>query len=175
MPSVSGVTRNPQPPCKAFSLRRRLPRWHPVLVSPRASAPQRRPFWRFGDPVRWLAYLLAGTTVDLACLSSQQWRRRLWILIPLGRLAHATKPVLRAWITGAAGWPYESLLGGLAYPTWSHAAFGMLGAAAGVALLASRARRGQETSRHYDVSGVLVDRDGFPVGRHHFGRHYASP
>ncbi len=98
------------------------------------------PLWGFGDPFRWLAYLVAGTTLDLAWLSPKT-RSRLWILIPLGGVVHATKPMLRGWITSTTGWPYESLLTGLAYPIASHAAFGVIGAAVGVALLARRAGR----------------------------------
>ena len=98
------------------------------------------PIWGFGDPFRWLAYLLAGTAVDLTWLSARRWQYGLWILVPLGGLAHAAKPVLRGWITTTTAWPYESLLSGLAYPILSHAGFGMLGAAAGVAWLLRRNR-----------------------------------
>ena len=119
----------------------RLP-WAGVTSAIGAGATAMLPFWGFGDPFRWLAYLVGGTALDFSWLASKTGRRRLWLLIPLGGLAHATKPVLRAWVTSTTGWPYESLLTGLAYPIASHAAFGMIGAAVGVAFVTRWARRG---------------------------------
>jgi hypothetical protein len=96
-----------------------------------AAAVSMLPFWGFGDPARWVAYLLAGATLDVGFALLSRWREHIWLLALLGGVAHATKPLLRVEISALSGWPYPSLLAGAAYPTITHFIFGAVGAAIG--------------------------------------------
>jgi hypothetical protein len=107
-------------------------RWAAVTSSIGASAMATAAGAALGDPFRWLPYLVAGATVDFGYLASGRWRDRAWLLVPLAALAHATKPLIRVVISYTSGWPYDSLMTGLAYPVATHFGFGMIGAVAAV-------------------------------------------
>jgi hypothetical protein len=94
------------------------------------------PIWGLGDPFRPLEYLAAAGVIDIGFALLTRFRAQLWLLlalaIPLGGLAHATKPLLRVGINIVTGWPYGSLLWGVLYPTAWHFIFGAAGAAIAV-------------------------------------------
>ena len=98
------------------------------------------PFWGFGDPFRWLAYLVAGATMDVGRMTLRGWWGTVWLPVILGGVAHGLKPVLRTWISASNGWLYDSILVGVSYPFWMHVMFGMIGSAAGLALVRARLR-----------------------------------
>lgn len=111
-------------------------RWAGVAAAVGAAGTAMLPVWGFGDPFRWLTYFLAGATVDLLYLAALRFPQA-WLLIGvIGGLAHMTKPLTRVVISLATGWPYGSLLWGVAYPSATHFAFGFIGALAGAGLLA---------------------------------------
>jgi hypothetical protein len=99
------------------------------------------PIWRLGDPFLGYAYLVAGLMLDCGYWAAGRWRDSVWVLALLGGLAHASKPFLRIVITQLSGWPYESLLTGVAYPASTHFLFGAVGAFLGGSLVLARRRR----------------------------------
>ncbi len=78
---------------------------------------------------------MAGLTVDLLYVALLRWQDKLWLLAIIGGLAHMTKPLVRVVINQVTGWPYGSLLWGVAYPAATHFAFGFLGALMGAGLI----------------------------------------
>lgn len=102
--------------------------WAGTLSAIGASSTAMLPMLGFGDPFRWLTYLAAGVTIDIAYRLATQWQNALWFLVLLGGVAHATKPLLRLPISELTGIPYGSLLFGVGYPTLTHFFFGALGA-----------------------------------------------
>lgn len=117
-------------------------RWSASLSSLSASALSVLPFWGFGDPFVWLVYLLPGLVIDAGFRLSCYWRENIWFLAALGGLAHGSKPLARAALSALSGWPYGSLLHGLAYPLGTHILFGFLGGLLGAGLmLAGRSLR----------------------------------
>jgi hypothetical protein len=99
------------------------------------------PWWGFGDPFRWLTYFLAGATLDLLYLALWRWHDKAWLVALLGGLAHMTKPLMRVAISTVTGWPYGSLLWGVAYPAATHFVFGVFGALLGLGLMFMLHRR----------------------------------
>lgn len=117
-------------------------RWSASLSSLSASAFSVLPLWGFGDPFVWLIYLLPGLVIDVGFRLGRYWRENIWFLAALGGLAHGTKPLARAALGALSGWPYASLLHGLAYPLGTHILFGFSGGLLGAGLvLAGRSLR----------------------------------
>lgn len=117
-------------------------RWAGVTTAIGASGTAMLPMWGFGDPFRWLMPLLAGIALDFGYWALYRWQDKLWLLSVLGGLAHMTKPLSRVVISEFTGWPYGSLLWGVAYPSLTHFIFGAIGAAIGTgAILAWRRAR----------------------------------
>lgn len=79
------------------------------------------------DPFIWLIYLLPGPLMDLAFRYLPRYADKLWFLMILGGLAHATKPVVRLIITVLSGWSYGSFRYGVVYPIYSHILYGLIG------------------------------------------------
>lgn len=119
-------------------------RWASTLSAFGASGTAMLPMLGFGDPFRWLTYLAAGVTVDVAYWLVTRWHNALWFLVLLGGVAHATKPLLRLPISELTGIPYGSLLLGVGYPTVTHFFFGALGAFIGLSSLYVIRRRKQQ-------------------------------
>lgn len=124
--------------------------WMALLVLARASSRQRGagslasvgaaatsllPVWGFDDPYVWLTYLLPGLVMDAAFTLLPRLEGKLWFLVLLGGLAHATKPLARWVISLANGWAYGSLLFGLAYPLATHILFGAVGGLLGALIV----------------------------------------
>ena len=116
-------------------------RWAGVTSALGAAGTAMLPMWGFGDPFRWLTYLLAGVTVDMAYFALNRWQNALWFLALIGGLAHMTKPLTRVLINELTGWPYGSLLYGVAYPAFTHFMFGAIGALVGGGLIWMLKRR----------------------------------
>lgn len=117
-------------------------RWAGMTTAAGAAGATFLPVWHLGDPLLWLAFALAGAVVDLGY---RAWMpssgRGLWALTLLGGVAHATKPLIRVG-EQAFGLRYESLLGGVAFPTASHFFYGAIGAFVGSLLVLLRRRSG---------------------------------
>jgi hypothetical protein len=116
-------------------------RWASTVSSAAAGGLAFLPVWGFGDPFAWLIYFLPGILMDLVYQAGGQAQTNVWFLTLLGGLALATKPLARVVISLATGWPYGSLLYGVAYPLATHILFGMLGAFLGAQLIFALKRR----------------------------------
>ena len=118
-------------------------RWASTVSSLGAAGAAFMPFWGFGDPFIGLIYFLPGPVIDGVFNLGRPWQEKAWFLATLAGLAHATKPLARLIISLLTGWPYGSLLFGLAYPLATHIVFGLLGGLAGAGLVWGLRRRGQ--------------------------------
>jgi hypothetical protein len=102
------------------------------IASIGASAASMLPIWGISDdPFIWLIYLLPGLIMDLAFSNLTRWKGSLVFLGSLGALAHGTKPLARWVINLSLGFPYGSLLWGVAYPLATHLLFGAIGGVLG--------------------------------------------
>ena len=94
------------------------------------------PFWGFGDPLKWLSFLLVAIALDLMFnLSSRAGSMPCCFWRSLAGLAHAVKPLSRALIGSVTGLQYTSLLSGVLYPTATHLLFGFIGAFVGAGMV----------------------------------------
>lgn len=119
-------------------------RWAALLSATGAAGTAMLPVWGFNDPFRWLTYFLAGATVDALYLLVLRWPASIWLFGLVGGLAHMTKPLTRVGISLITGWPYGSLLWGVAYPAATHFIFGFIGALLGAGLLVALRRQGRK-------------------------------
>jgi hypothetical protein len=62
-------------------------RWAGVVEGAGAAAATQLPIWHLGDPVLWLAFVLAGAVVDVGF--AIVGTRALWAVALLGGIAHA--------------------------------------------------------------------------------------
>jgi hypothetical protein len=98
------------------------------LASLGASVTSSIPIWGArDDPFIWLIYLLPGPLMDLLFWLLPKMAGKLWFLVLLGGLAHATKPIARLVIAATMGWAYGSFRYGILYPITSHILYGLLG------------------------------------------------
>jgi hypothetical protein len=98
-----------------------------TLTGVGASFASTLPFLHGENPFTWLFYLLPGPVMDLAFRYLPGMANRLWFLILLGGLAHATKPLGQLTMNLITGWPFGSFRFGVLYPFASHLLFGMIG------------------------------------------------
>lgn len=116
-------------------------RWSASVVAIGAAATSMVPGFEAGGATAAF-YLLCGLTVDLGYRAVPDARRGVLALMLIGAAANAVRPLARWLIMAAGGAQFESLSHGLAWPLWSHAAFGVIGAmvAVGAAQLIARRR-----------------------------------
>ena len=93
------------------------------------------PFWGFGDPLKWLSFLLVAVALDVMFNLFTRWQHAVLFLTIIGGLAHAIKPLSRALISSVTGLQYTSLLTGVLYPTATHLLFGFIGAFLGAGMV----------------------------------------
>lgn len=93
------------------------------------------PFLHSDNPYTWLFYLLPGPVMDAAFHYLPGYAGRLWFVVLLGGLAHATKPIGQFVINLLSGWPFGSFRYGVVYPFASHLLFGMIGGLVGALIL----------------------------------------
>lgn len=93
------------------------------------------PFWGFGDPLKWLSFLLVAIALDVMFNLFTRWQHAVLFLTVIGGLAHAVKPLSRALISPITGLHYTSLLTGVVYPTATHLLFGLIGAFIGAGMV----------------------------------------
>jgi hypothetical protein len=93
------------------------------------------PFWGFGDPLKWLSFLLVAVALDVMFNLFARWQHAIVFLAVIGGLAHAVKPLSRVIISSFTGLQYTSLLTGFLYPTATHLLFGFIGALVGAGMV----------------------------------------
>ncbi len=105
------------------------------LTSIGASFASTLPFLQGENPFTWLFYLLPGPVMDIAYRYLPRYANKLWFMMVLGGLAHATKPVSQLTMNLITGWPFGSFRYGVAFPFVSHFFFGMIGGLLGALIV----------------------------------------
>ena len=98
------------------------------------------------NPYTWLFYLLPGPVMDFAFRYFPSYANKIWFMVLLGGLAHATKPIGQLAINLATGWPFGSFRYGVIYPFASHLLFGMIGGLIGALILLGVQRYSDKSS-----------------------------
>jgi len=93
------------------------------------------PGLRGGDPFGPFLYLLPGPVMDLAFRYLPRYADKIWFLMFFAGLAHMTKPVARIIIAAVSGWSFGSFRFGVAYPTFSHFFYGLIGGLLGALIV----------------------------------------
>jgi hypothetical protein len=93
------------------------------------------PFLHGENPFTWLFYLLPGPVMDFAFRYLPKYANKIWFMVLLGGLAHATKPIGQLTINLMTGWPFGSFRYGVVYPFASHLLFGMIGGLVGALIV----------------------------------------
>lgn len=117
-----------------------------TLTSVGASLASMVPFLQGGNPYGWLFYLLPGLVMDFAFRYLPGLTNKLWFLVLLGGLAHATKPVGQFIINLITGWPFGSFRNGVLYPFATHLLFGMIGGLVGALIVLGIQRSSNKSS-----------------------------
>jgi hypothetical protein len=117
-----------------------------TLTSLGASFASTLPLLHSENPFTWLFYLLPGPVMDFAFRYFPLYVNKLWFLILLGGLAHATKPIGQLTVNLISGWPFGSFRFGILYPFAGHLLFGMIGGLLGALILLGIHRYSQKSS-----------------------------
>jgi hypothetical protein len=105
------------------------------LTSMGASLASTLPFLHAGNPYTPLFYLIPGPLMDAAFRYLPRVANKLWFMILLGGLAHATKPIGQITLNLLTGWPFGSFRYGFLVPFSNHLLFGMIGGLLGGLLI----------------------------------------
>ena len=106
-----------------------------TLTSLGASFASTLPILHGDNPYTPLFYLFPGPVMDLAFRYLPRYADKLWFMMVLGGLAHATKPVGQLIMNLITGWPFGSFRYGVAFPFISHFFFGMIGGLIGALIV----------------------------------------
>lgn len=117
-----------------------------TLTSIGASFASTLPFLHGENPFTWLFYLLPGPVMDLAFRYLPLYANKLWFMVLLGGLAHATKPIGQLVLNLLTGWPFGSFRYGVVYPFASHLLFGMIGGLVGALIVLGVQRASSKSS-----------------------------
>ncbi|MFQ5922103.1 MAG: hypothetical protein ACE5M4_04610 [Anaerolineales bacterium] len=117
-------------------------RWAATISSTSAAATSLLPVMGFKDPLDAVTFLIPGIVLDLGFMLSPRFVVSLWAIALLGAIAHATKPVAKLLVSVGSGFPFPSLVAGVAYPLSLHALFGAAGAILALISLKLGRRRG---------------------------------
>ena len=118
-----------------------------TLTSIGASLASTMPLLHSDNPYTWLFYMLPGPVMDLAFRYLPGLTNKVWFLVLLGGLAHATKPVGQLIINLITGWPFGSFRNGFLDPFATHLLFGMIGGLVGALIVLGI----QRTSKRTDI------------------------
>ncbi len=110
-------------------------RWAASVAGVGSAVVSLLPFWGFGDPLKWLSFLLVAAVLDVLFNLFPRWQHAILFLALIGGLAHAIKPLSRILISGLTGLEYTSLLTGVLYPIATHLLFGFIGALIGAGMV----------------------------------------
>ena len=105
------------------------------ITSIGASFASMMPLLHSDNPYTWLFYLLPGPVMDVAFRYFPMLANKIWFMVLLGGLAHATKPIGQLITNLLTGWPFGSFRYGVAYPFASHLLFGMIGGLVGALIV----------------------------------------
>ena len=89
----------------------------------------------FDDPYMPIVYILLGVFMDLVFGVAKTISKNVLIVAIASGLSWMLIPLIRSGVSLITGFPYESLLTGIAYPLFSHFIFGLLGGFAGAGLV----------------------------------------
>jgi hypothetical protein len=117
-----------------------------TITSLGASLASMMPFLQGGNPYAWMFYLLPGIAMDLAFRYLPSITNKLWFLVLLGGLAHATKPIGQFIVNLITGWPFGSFRNGVLYPFATHLLFGMIGGLLGAFIVLGIQRSTKKSS-----------------------------
>jgi hypothetical protein len=117
-----------------------------TLTSVGASLASTMPLLHSDNPYTWLFYMLPGPVMDLAFRYLPGLTNKVWFLVLLGGLAHATKPVGQLIINLNTGWPFGSFRNGVLYPFATHLLFGMIGGLVGALIVLGIQRSSNKSS-----------------------------
>ena len=116
------------------------------ITSLGASFASTLPLLHSDNPYTWLFYLLPGPVMDFAFRYFPSYANKIWFMVLLGGLAHATKPVGQLITNLLTGWPFGSFRYGVAYPFASHLLFGMIGGLIGALIVLGIQRYSDKSS-----------------------------
>jgi hypothetical protein len=93
------------------------------------------PFLGFRDPFMPIVFFIPTLLVDIGFRAMPGFQKKVWYLVIIAALAHASIPLTRTIISLLTGYQYGSLLGGLLYPLSSYLNFGLLGGLLGAGVV----------------------------------------
>ena len=89
----------------------------------------------FDDPFMPLVYIVLGIIMDLLFGLSTLIKPNVFLISLAAGLSWMCIPILRALIFSVTGFPYESLIGGMAFPLFTHFIFGAAGGIIGAGII----------------------------------------
>jgi len=92
------------------------------------------PFMGFKDPFATLLFIIPGISMDLFYNFAPRTKSKFWFLAIIAGISYSLIPIGRFVITLLTGFPYESLISGVAYPFATHFIFGFIGGMAGTGI-----------------------------------------
>jgi hypothetical protein len=89
----------------------------------------------FDDPFMPIVYILLGVFMDLIFGLAKTINSNVFIVALASGLSWMLIPLIRSGVSLLTGFPYQSLLGGIAYPLFTHFIFGLIGGLIGAGLV----------------------------------------
>jgi hypothetical protein len=89
----------------------------------------------FDDPFMPLVYVVLGVIMDLSFGMAEMLKPNVFVFAIASGLSWMCIPLIRYVLTLFTGFPYESLLGGMLYPLFTHLIFGAVGGFIGAGIV----------------------------------------
>jgi len=89
----------------------------------------------FDDPFMPIVYILLGISMDFLFGIAKTISSNVFLIAIVSGLSWMLIPIIRTGVSLITGFPYQSLLGGIAYSLFTHFVFGLLGGLIGAGLV----------------------------------------